>query len=81
MLDPVYVFVPLNALFPGFNGGLSISVPLITKDSPFAIDCSPSHAKNPIFESISEVTSILVSVMDNVGLLLETPSNPSNKLI
>jgi hypothetical protein len=42
---------------------------------------SPSQAKNPILERISELTSIFVSVISKELLFAETLSIPSKRLI
>jgi len=73
--------VPLNWLFPGFRGGLSIRVPLMVKLSPFAIVASPSQAKNPIFERLSDVISSGPSIISKVVFQAEIKSNPSKRLI
>ncbi|HPE82845.1 MAG TPA: hypothetical protein PLV43_03935 [Aequorivita sp.] len=72
--------VPLKALLGGLRA-LEIRFPFILKLSPFAIPSSPSHAKNPILDKISELTSIFVSVISKELLFAETLSIPSKRLI
>jgi hypothetical protein len=73
--------VPLKALVGGLSGGLDINWPLISKLSEISRDLSPSQARNPIFDNLSELTSILVRVIFSGKLTSLTLSKPSKRLI
>ena len=74
--------MPLNALFPGFKGGLLITFPLIRKDSikelpGIGIPLSPSQAKKPILASTLSITFNAFRVTFKLFCKLETTCMPS----
>ena len=62
-LEFVKLFVPLKALFTGFNGGFSMGVPFMRSVSFTAIPESPSQARNPILASLLSITFKLFNVI------------------